>query len=262
MNCIGRMSVWTALMASLLLAAAPALAHDLWITLDNFQPEKTAAASLAAYNAHAFPAEAKDIVAAERLDKVLFVAPDGSLIQGAARTDGTYGPQTPLSQKGTYVAVTLPVNGFSTKTTEGYQRGKSKKGLSDVILCRYSEKFAKSVFAVGQSGGAQFAKPLGHTMEIVPLKDPTTLKAGDVLPIKVLLEGKPAATFVYGTYDGFTTLSNTYGYATRTDKEGVAQIQLIHSGAWLLLAKDEADYPDKAECDMKTSAASLTFLVK
>jgi uncharacterized GH25 family protein len=35
------------------------------------------------------------------------------------------------------------------------------------------------------------AKPIGQRAEIVPLKDPTTLKAGDTLPVMLFYEGKP-----------------------------------------------------------------------
>jgi uncharacterized GH25 family protein len=168
----------------------------------------------------------------------------------------------PFSAPTTFRPAALPRNGFSTKTTEGYQQGKTKKDVDDAVLCRYSQKFAKAVFTVGRPGGETVSKPLGHAMEIVPLKDPATLKAGDVLPVKVIVEGKPARTFVYGTYAGFSEFSNTFAYTTRTDKEGIARIKLIHDGAWVLIAKQEEAYPDTTECDKRAWAASLTFEIR
>ncbi|WP_460031163.1 DUF4198 domain-containing protein [Megalodesulfovibrio paquesii] len=35
------------------------------------------------------------------------------------------------------------------------------------------------------------AKPIGQRAEIVPLKDPSTLKEGDILPVMLCFEGKP-----------------------------------------------------------------------
>ncbi|NJL58947.1 MAG: DUF4198 domain-containing protein [Desulfobacteraceae bacterium] len=134
--------------------------------------------------------------------------------------------------------------------------------MKDAIECRFSEKYAKSLFTVGTAGGHAFSKVLGHTMEIVPLNDPATLKEGDELSVKVLLEGKPASTYIYGTYAGFSKEANTFGYTTRTDKDGVAKIRLIRSGTWLLVVKQEMPYPDTAECDKKSCAATLTFQIK
>ena len=68
-------------------------------------------------------------------------------------------------------------------------------------------------------------------------------------------------TVIFGTYDTFTDEANTFGYTTRTDKEGIANIKLIHNGTWLLIAKDEAPYPDTSVCDLQRWAATLTFYV-
>ncbi len=234
-------------------------AHDLWATMDDYTPDKGASASLAIFNSHRFPADAKDYLAAERLEKALFITPSGRQVAVSSRTDGTFGCQTALTETGTYLAIALPRNGFATKTTEGYQRGKSKKDLENVIECRYSQKFAKTVFTVGKPGGETFSRPLGHAMEIVPLKNPALVKTGQVLPVKALVDGKPARTIVYGTYAGFSESPNTFAYTTRTDKEGVAEIRMIHNGVWVLIAKREEAYPDAAECDKQAWAASLTF---
>jgi uncharacterized GH25 family protein len=237
-------------------------AHDLWITLDNYAMDKTSSASMAVYNAHKFEAGEEDYLPADRLDQVFFIAPDGQQVTGSAKSDGTYGPQRPLKEDGTYLSVAIPQNDYWTRTTEGYQRGKNKKDLPKAISCGYSEKFAKTVYAVNKSGGDIFSKPLGHSMEILPLKDPSTLKAGEVLPVKVLFEGEPFRTMVFGTYAGFSEAPNTFAYTTRSDSEGIAEIKLLHPGNWLLLAKHQEAYPDNEVCDTSSKAATLTFNVR
>lgn len=239
-----------------------ACAHDLWITMDADQLNNGGPGAAAVFSSHHFPAPAADYMAPERADKIFFITPGGRQVTARQTKDGTFEPQTSLKENGTYVAVAVPVNGFATKTPEGYQRGKSKKDVTSAIQCRFSQKFAKSVFTKGKGGGNAFSKPLGHAMEIIPMKDPASLKTGDILPIKVLLEGKPARTYIYGTYAGFSETANTFAYATRTDKEGIAKIKMIHDGDWLLIAKQEEGYPDAAECDLKSWAASLTFAIQ
>ena len=229
----------------------PVQAHDTWVSPSVFQAEKGTAPDYTVSNSHHFPALAEDIMDSGRLDKLYTVAPDGTPLSKAASFSG----------EGTHVAVAVPVNGFATKTPDGYQRGKNKTQVATPIFCRKSMKFAKSIFTVGQAGGDAWARPLGHAMEIIPLKDPASLKTGDTLPVKVLRDGEPVRTFVFGTYEGFSSQSNTFGYTTRTDKEGVANIELIHGGPWLLIAKVEEAYPDPATCDSQRWAATLTFRV-
>jgi uncharacterized GH25 family protein len=237
-------------------------AHDLWVTVDPYALGKSDSPSLAIFNAHRFPADAEDYLAAERVDQAFIVSPKGAKAAVSVKADGKYGPRVSLKDAGTYLAVALPSDGFATKTTAGYQKGKTKKDVDNVIECKYSRKFAKAVFTVGGPGGQVFSRPLGHAMEIVPLKDPATLKAGQLLPVKVLLKGKPARTYVYGTYAGFSDSGDAFAYTTRTDKEGVARIKMIHGGVWVLIAKQEDAYPDTAECDKQAWAASLTFEIR
>ena len=246
-----RVLLTTAVLVSMICSLGVAQAHDTWVTPSVFQAVKGKTPDYTVANSHHFPASAEDTMAADRLDKLFAVGPDGKPVSQNAS----------LSQTGTYVAVAVPVNGFATKTPDGYQRGKNKTQVDNPILCRKSMKFAKSIFTVGPASGDAWGKSLGHAMEIVPLKDPATLKAGDVLEVKVLLDGKPSRTFVFGTYAGFSTESNTFGYTTRTDKKGVARIKLIHGGPWLLIAKVEAPYPDPETCDAQRWAATLTFNV-
>lgn len=238
--------------------AASGYAHDTWVVMQNYMPKPSEAAVLKVANAHLFAIPGEEFHTRDKVEKVFFLSPDDKNIPSTPQGEIAYQSDA-LKAQGTYLAVALPVNGFFSKTTEGYQRGKSKKDIKDVIQCTFSEKYAKSLFTVGTAGGNAFSKVLGHTMEIVPMADPATLKEGDELSVKVLFEGKPASTYIYGTYAGFSKEANTFGYTTHTDKEGVAKIGLIKSGTWLLIAKQEMPYPNTAECDKKSCAATLTF---
>ncbi|MHC1729730.1 MAG: DUF4198 domain-containing protein [Syntrophobacteraceae bacterium] len=250
--------------ASLSLLAVQASAchaHDTWVVMQEYAVGKSKPASLAVANAHRFVIPCDESMPRDRVEKVVFLTPDGKELPAAPQGDKLYQSGS-LEAQGTYVAVVTPQNGFSSKTPAGYQRGKSKKDLKDVVECRCSEKHAKALFTVGGPGGDAFSRPLGHKMEIIPMNDPATLKEGDFLSVRVLIEGKPARTNLYGTYAGFSDESGTFCYTTRTDKEGVAKIRIIKAGTWLLLAKEEMHYPDTTVCDKLSYAASLTFQVK
>lgn len=263
MKSMSHKAVLTAI-ASLFVFAAQSMvchAHDAWVVMQEYAVSKSKPAVLTVANAHRFVVPCDEPMPPDRLEKVIFVTPAGKELPAARQGDKLH-QSGGLDTTGTYVAVATPQNGFSSKTPAGYQRGKSKKDLKDVVECRYSEKNAKALFTVGAPGGDAFSKPLGHKMEIIPMNDPATIKEGDYLTVKVLIEGKPARTNVYGTYAGFSDESGTFCYTTRTDKEGVAKIRIIKGGVWLLLAKEEMHYPDASVCDKLSYAASLTFQVK
>ena len=64
---------------------------------------------------------------------------------------------------------------------------------------------------------------MGAKMEIVPLKNPLTLKAGDKLPLLVLYEGKPLA--------GATVTAEGIGKdALKTDANGRAEVAITKEG--------------------------------
>ncbi len=193
--------------------AASGYAHDTWIVMQEYMLKASQPAVLNVANAHLFTVPGGEFNSHDRIDKVYFLGTDAKDIASAPLGETGYQSDA-LNAQGTYMAVALPVNGFASKTTEGYQRGKSKKDIKDVIECRFSEKYAKALFTVGNPGGETFSKVLGHTMEIIPLNDPATLKEGDDLNVKVLFEGNPARTYIYGTYAGFSKEANTFGYTT------------------------------------------------
>jgi len=254
-----------AMSAVAMLMALPlssASAHDTWIIMQSYAVEKSKAASFTVANAHKLVIPNDKPLAADQIESASILAPDGKETPCATGGKDLFQSGAALKAPGSYVAVVKKKGGFSTKTTDGYQRGKNKQEVKDVIECSYSEKYAKAVFAVGAPGGAAFAKVFGHALEIVPMQDPAGLNKGDELTVKVLAQGQPVRAIVYGTYDGFSPEANTFAYTTSTNKEGIAKIRMIGGGVWVLVVKQESAYPDAAVCDKKTLASTLTFKVK
>lgn len=242
--------------------AVTCYAHDTWIIMQNYTMDKSITAVFSIANAHSFVIPCKELLPRDQVDKAFFLDPDGKEIPAVAGADDSFQSKTVLKTPGSYVAVVKKQGGFSSKTTDGYKRGKNKKDLKDVIECSYSEKYAKALLTAGTPGGKSFSQIIGHPIEIVPLQDPAKLKKGDMLTVKILFQGKPARTNVYGTYAGFSEESGTFAYTTSTDKDGIAKIKLINEGTWLLLIKQETVYPDATVCDKQSYAASLSFQVR
>jgi hypothetical protein len=97
---------------------------------------------------------------------------------------------------------------------------------------------------------------VGHTLEIVPERDPLALPPGEPLPVRLYFQGQPLA----GATVELISLDVIGGRLTRqvTDAEGRASLSLPRVGSWLVNAiwSTPADRPD---ADYETIFASLTF---
>ncbi|ABK98867.1 DUF4198 domain-containing protein [Pelobacter propionicus] len=244
-------------------SSTTAHAHDTWAVMQDYTLVKPAAPMLNVVSSHLFSFPAKDLVTTDRVASVLFIAPDGTETRGVPAGKDGFRAQHDLKSPGTHLSVVVSPAGFSTKTTEGYKQGKSKKDVDNVISCNYSEKFSKALFTVGKAGGNTFSRTLGHSLEIVPLQDPSAMKVGEVMSVRVLFQGKPLpSATVSGVYAGFSNDPGTFAYSTTTNKEGIAKVKLIHNGPWLLLVKQKSAYPDMTVCDAKSYSSALTFSVR
>jgi len=149
--------------------------------------------------------------------------------------------------------------GYYTKTAQGGVAA-PKTGLKNVIRCSYSHMCMKAIANVGKEGRADIV--VGHPIEIIAMENPAKLRAGDYLPIKILVNGKPYSGNVFATYTGFSTEPNTFAYATSTDKKGHARIRILQPGIWLIKVTHEVPYSDTAQCDVESYVATLTFAVE
>ncbi len=238
-------------------------AHDTWAVMQDYTLNRPAEPTLGVVSSHLFTIPGKDYVTPDRVEKAFFLSPDGSGTIAASPVKEGFHARHALGTPGTYMAVVVSQPGFSSKTTEGYKQGKTRKDLKEVLSCSYSEKFSKALFTVGKAGGNAFSRTLGHSLEIVPLQDPSAMKVGEVMSVRVLFQGKPLpSATVSGVYAGFSDDPGTFAYSTTTNKEGIAKVKLIHNGPWLLLVKQKSAYPDTTVCDAKSYSSALTFSVR
>lgn len=91
---------------------------------------------------------------------------------------------------------------------------------------------------------------------ILPEVDPLTVGPGKSLPVRVLLDGKPAAGVkLYGDY---RSAPNTL--STETDKDGRAQVLVRNEGLNVIAAQVEVPVKDSVDVDSRGLFSSLTFL--
>ena len=100
---------------------------------------------------------------------------------------------------------------------------------------RWRERYTKSATTfvrVGQPepSDATWSQPAGLVLEIVPQRDPTALRTGDLLQVRLLQHGRPLADVPVG----FMAQGETRRHTVTTDAEGLAAAPLDHPGVWLI----------------------------
>lgn len=91
---------------------------------------------------------------------------------------------------------------------------------------------------------------------ILPEVDPLTVGPGQPLPVRVLLDGKPAAGVkLVGDY---RSAPNTV--STETDAEGRAKVLVRNEGLNVIAAHMEIKLKDNKDVDTRGVFTSLTFL--
>lgn len=240
------------------LFCSQALAHFPWINLTDYTPDTGKAVTMSIGWGHNYPLGG--FLKSEDLEDNFILAPDGTKTPMASTSILEFATKESLAKPGAYIIAAKRKPGFYTKTTEGGKR-QSKVGLKNVIKCSYSQMCMKAIVNVGDGKG-QVDATVGHPLEIIPLKNPADLRAGDYLPILVLLHGKPFTGRIFATYMGFSPEKDVFAYTTKTARNGKGMIRILQPGIWLLKAEHEDHYPDQKKCDVESYIATLTFEVK
>ncbi|MBI4621141.1 MAG: DUF4198 domain-containing protein [Desulfobacterales bacterium] len=159
-----------------------------------------------------------------------------------------------LSSKEDVSMITLSFEGgYLVSTPDGKKRltkrDAQKAGLQ-VIDSFYSSQFAKSLFAFSDA----VIKPVEMKFEIVPLKNPYTLKPDGLLPIKVLFEGKPLG--------GATINVNAHKEAAKTDRDGIVNIPIAGQGMQVISATYRVTTKDNPDADYLSFTTVLTMELK
>jgi uncharacterized GH25 family protein len=96
---------------------------------------------------------------------------------------------------------------------------------------RYS-KFVKALVQVGDETSDSYQAMFGYAAELTPLTNPYTLKLGDTLAVRCVVDGKPAVGQIL--FAGGRTPKGDRIAMTRlvADDDGVVRVRLTSAGAW------------------------------
>jgi len=240
------------------LMAISAQAHMLWLNVSNYYPEVGDTVWVEIGWGHKYPRD--QVIGEGLLEQVYAIGPRGEKIFLEKIFPSFYRFVPKL--RGAYLIVAKLKPGFVSITTEGHKLG-NKKQLKNVVSCFKYIMGAKALIEVGEKSNA-FSHMTGEPLEIIPLKDPANLKSGDILPLKILFEGKPLSKVnLQAIYTGYRTdKKHHWAIEEKSDPDGVVRIKLNAKGQWMFKVGHKTSYPDISEADqyMYTTTFTLGFL--
>lgn len=201
---MARRSIWL-VPCALLVGAAVASADDFWLIPNAFHVEVGREVVLRGQTSSRFPTS-RAAVAVERIAEAKRLSATGAepiagfeiqgrslLLRDRPTTAGQY-------------TIALALRARSVReSAAGFRRYLEAEGASEALrrvdrdglllgrdsVTRRYAKYAKTIVEVGARGPRSFARSADHVIEFVPLRDPTSLRVGDTLALRVLFRGAP-----------------------------------------------------------------------
>lgn len=236
------------------LLGTPASAHDLWITLSNGQTVP---------QVHIHYGHPDDLQApqADKLVEMTLSDERGTRAVSPKLSASRTAPvlvSEPVPGAASALVAARYDNGFWVKGSDGEYRNTTRRLLPEASEAITSVKFAKLV--AGQ--GAPFAAPVGHELEIVPLDDPSTVKPGGSLRVKVLFRGSPVVGAKVVRSDGEVVAQDKLPVVS-TDGSGIATLPIQKPGGEVLSVSRRvapSAVPGLADADL--FSATLAYAVE
>lgn len=249
----------------------PLLAHDLFLQGSPFHIDKPGMVSISMRLAEAFPG--KEVPwRADRTISFLINTPSGVI---KLQDKSNQNQAVELKEEGTYVAGWVAQPSYIKIDSSHFNEYLDKDGHLNVLKLRKERsqenkdgtekytRFLKTIFQVGSKNTDEYKKPFGFKIEIIPQKNPYSLKVGETLDVQVLFDGEPLPDVaVMATYDTHSREPDVYSQIIRTDDGGKAKINLNKPGVWLIRANYMTELKDDSKAEWQSFWSNLTFDIR
>ncbi len=255
----------------LMLFPAAILAHDTWLVPSPFRAEPGRPIALRLSTSEAFPSSDApldlDRVAnftihtASGKEQVVGYKHEGKFL-AASFTPSAAGHAVAVLETKLRLLVLKAAEFNDYIQHEGFKHvldSRKSAGKSSADGREMYRKIAKTIVCVGDTrNDAEFAKPQGLWLEIIPERSPCGVEAGDMISVRVLLEGKPLeGAHVAAGYEGVQ--GHSYPVWTPSDKFGRASIRFTKPGAWFVRVLHIVPLAGNQEADWQSAFATLTL---
>jgi uncharacterized GH25 family protein len=216
-------------------------------------------------------------IARPRLQDISVVSPSGRFRMdtsawSAAGDTSTFRVRT--AGAGTYVIGVSTRPNIIAMSGDTFNLYLKEDGIPDELAARRKagemnrrvrERYHKHVKALIQVGDARtdsYATELGYPAELMPLANPYTLKVGQSLQLRTLVDGKAAAN-QFVLFGGRTpTGERIVQRAVRSNREGIATVHLRARGTWYVKFINMARLSTDPNADYESKWATVTFEVR
>ena len=184
------------------------------------------------------------------------------------------GASVTIKQSGTYLFAVDWSQRFIEIEPKQFTKYLQAEGLDHIVKLRKDRKeenkpgrelysrYLKTLVTVGEGEQNSYRQVVGQSLELLPLADPTMMKAGDTLRVRLLYRGAPVERAkISATYKGAGNKPGVYAQSARTGKDGSVAIRLTHAGPWLIRTVYMLP-SESAEADWESWWASMTFDVQ
>jgi uncharacterized GH25 family protein len=256
--------------------AAPARAHEFWLSPSRYRAGAGDTVEVSAYIGTGFRGELKPYTvprvvrftlrAAKELD-VSKLARNGDRVMARFVTPDAGGAL--LAYEGNFADIELPGPEFEAylklEGLEGPLTARRRAGTTGPGRERYA-RCGKTWVAGGET--RRLLSPVGLTFELTPIADPTREGA---VAVRATYRGRPLAGSLVRAwrrpvgagerpFDPATRDSLGPVAQARTDRDGIAQLALSGAGEWMLSTVHMIPSADHQEADWESYWASLTFV--
>ena len=263
-------------LGSALLVSTASSAHDFWLAPETYSLETPAVVDVSVMIGHpedklAWP------VSPHRIIGLRSVGPNGLRDHQSAMADYMPSKSLPirLEEPGLHILTIETTSAISILDAEKFSAYIEEEGLTPIKIDRvlkgltdkpgreiYSRR-GKALIQIGDASDTDpnyLLRPLGLTLEIVPLQNPARLAEGDTFASRVYYRGSPATGVTIGLID----LDSDDGILAieKTNATGLVKFDRPKAGSWMLHAVWADSLPESKTAEYDTIFSSLSFEVK
>lgn len=270
-------AAWAATLSAALIVVTCSLAaaHDMFVKPATYFVPENGEALVRVLNGTFSKSE--NSIERSRLQDLSIASPTGRFRMDTSRwsdAGDTSTFQFKAAGAGTYVLGVATLPNIIEMSADTFHLYLAEDGLPDELArrrkegaskARVRERYHKYVKAFVQVGGTRtdsYATPLGYAAELIPTSNPYSLRAGQTLRVRTLVDGKPVAN-QYVLFGGRTPSEGRIEQkSVRSDASGIAAIPIAQRGTWYVKFIYLTRLSGDPAAQYESKWATITFQVR